>query len=169
MEIKRGEIYYVHPTDAVGSENHAGRPAVIVSNDIGNKYGVVVEVVYLTTQKKRPLPTHVPLTSMPSESTAMCEQVHSVSKERIGEFYAKCTAEELSAIDNALMVSLGLKIATKSNENAKVEETGEKGKEIELKAKLELYKGLYERLLERHVTAKAKAKVKMGVEENEFV
>ena len=36
-----------------------GRPAVIISNDIGNNAGPVLEIVYLTTQEKKPLPTHV--------------------------------------------------------------------------------------------------------------
>ena len=43
VEYKRGDVYFVnmvHPT--VGYELDANRPAVIVSNDIGNKHSLVV-------------------------------------------------------------------------------------------------------------------------------
>lgn len=41
-EPKRGDIFYVNKGCAVGSEQSTGRPAVIISNDIGNCYGPVV-------------------------------------------------------------------------------------------------------------------------------
>lgn len=34
----RGQIYYVYPKDYTGSEQGGGRPAIIVSNDVGNEY-----------------------------------------------------------------------------------------------------------------------------------
>ena len=40
-----------------------GRPAVIVSNDVCNEHSRVVEVVFLTTKEKPPLPTHVKINS----------------------------------------------------------------------------------------------------------
>ena len=52
-QIFRGEIYFVRPaTNGVGSEQNAGRPAIVVSNDKANQYSPVVEMVYLTTQPK---------------------------------------------------------------------------------------------------------------------
>lgn len=60
--MKRGEIYYINRTDATlqsGSEQYTGRPAIIVSNDKNNEFSTTAEVVYLTTQPKRNLPTHV--------------------------------------------------------------------------------------------------------------
>ena len=109
-EILRGEIYYVYPSASVGSEQVAGRPAIVVSNNKANIYGPVIEMVFLTTQEKSPLPTHVDITSAERPSIAMCEQIHSVSKTRIGRFLAKCTDSEMSMIDGALCVSLGLDV-----------------------------------------------------------
>ena len=44
----RGEIYYVLPEGCeIGSEQHSGRPGIIVSNDLNNKYSSTLEVVYL--------------------------------------------------------------------------------------------------------------------------
>lgn len=104
----RGEIFYVFRGTSFGSEQQAGRPAVIVSNNTGNTYSDIVEVVYLTTQPKNDLPTHVTIRSANKTSTVLCEQVHTVDISRIGDYINTCTAQEMEAIDRALMISLGL-------------------------------------------------------------
>lgn len=108
MDIRRGDIFYVRATgETEGSEQRPGRPAVIVSNDMCNQNSPVVEVVYLTGQKKTLLPTHVSiLAKIPS--TALCEQVSSVSVDRLGEFVKRCTKKELEEINKALKISLGI-------------------------------------------------------------
>ncbi len=107
--IKRGDIFYVRRTPVVGHEQFAGRPAIIVSNGICNQHADTVEVVYLTTQPKAALPTHVAIQSAKLPSTALCEQITTVSTMRLGDYYGSCTKEEMDAIDDALLVSLGLK------------------------------------------------------------
>lgn len=108
MNITRGDIYYVDAIDSVGSEQRGGRPAIVVSNDKCNQHSPVVEVVYLTTSPKTPLPTHVTVRSAPRVSTALCEQVHSVDTKRFGSYCGCCAQQELSAVDMALLISLGL-------------------------------------------------------------
>ena len=110
MSITRGDIYYVNAIDSVGSEQRGGRPAIVVSNDKCNQHSPVVEVVYLTTSPKTPLPTHVTVRRAPRVSTALCEQVHSVDTQRFGSYCGCCTQQELSAVDTALLISLGLDI-----------------------------------------------------------
>ena len=45
--LYRGEVYYVYPTgNEIGSEQHAGRPAIIVSNNHNNKNSSTLEIVY---------------------------------------------------------------------------------------------------------------------------
>lgn len=108
MEIYRGDIFYIKKTGNVtGSEQDPGRPAVIVSNDQGNEHAPVVEIVYLTTQQKNPLPTHCQIICK-VKSTALCEQIYTVSKDRLGDFVKTCTPYEMAAIDRCLMISLGL-------------------------------------------------------------
>lgn len=53
-DIKRGEMFYISRGRASynGSEQHADRPAVVVSNNKNNENSNVVEVVYMTTQPK---------------------------------------------------------------------------------------------------------------------
>ena len=104
----RGEIYYIHLEPVVGSEQKAGRPAIIISNDINNRYSPVVEVVYLTTQPKNDLPTHVTIRQTKMDSVALCEQIDTVSKLRIGNYCGKCSEEEMNMINIALLVSVGV-------------------------------------------------------------
>ena len=108
--MNRGEIYYIFPADAVGNEikcNRA-RPGVIVSNNSLTHHSGVVEVVFLTTQPKKDMPTHVTISATGVGSTALCEQINSVSVQRVGGFAGTCTEEEMAAIDKALLASLGI-------------------------------------------------------------
>lgn len=108
--FERGNIYYITNNNSpiVGSEQASGRPAIVVSNDKNNNHSSVLEVVYLTTQPKTYLPTHVKITSSSKPSTALCEQVYSISVDRVGNWCGECTAEEMEQIDAALIISLGL-------------------------------------------------------------
>ncbi len=108
MVITRGDIFYICPQPTCGSEQRAGRPAVVVSNERCNENSSVVEVVFLTTRDKSPLPTHAPVTSAGRQSLALCEQITSVSIERFGDYIGHVTDEEQQAIDRALLISLDL-------------------------------------------------------------
>lgn len=107
-KIRRGDIYFVVGGAAVGSEQDADRPAIIVSNDTGNQYSPVVEAVYLTTQKKNRLPTHVRVDSAERPSMALCEQIFTLSKSRLIRFIGRATTEEMRRIDKALAISIGI-------------------------------------------------------------
>ena len=109
--IRRGDIYYVRGySDAVGSEQKANvsRPAIVISNNIGNKYSKIKQVVYITTKNKNAIPTHVLINSAKYTSIAICEQIFSVSDERIGRYIGHCTEDEIKELDKALMISIGL-------------------------------------------------------------
>lgn len=116
-DIKRGEMFYISRGGASynRSEQHADRPAVVVSNNKNNENSNVVEVVYMTTQPKTDLPTHVTIRSTGRISTVLCEQVYSVSTERIGTYIGEATDKEMENIDIALMISLQLDNGGKSS------------------------------------------------------
>ena len=143
--IKRGEMFYISRGGVSynGSEQHSDRPAVVVSNDKNNENSNVVEVVYMTTQPKTDLPTHVTVRSTGRPSTVLCEQVYSVSTERIGTYIGECSDKEMENIDIALMISLQLdgnmKTSKKYNETT-LEYTGE----LNEKAKTALVKSFEE-------------------------
>lgn len=109
-DFKRGDIYYIKNFEgAVDSEQKGTRPAVIVSNNIGNKHSPNISIAYLTTaEKKNQLPTHVEINSAKEKSIVLCECIKEVSKSRVLEYIGKVTAGEMELINRALAISLGL-------------------------------------------------------------
>lgn len=116
-DIRRGEIFYISRGGVTthGSEQFADRPAVVVSNDKNNENSGVIEIVYMTTQPKTDLPTHVTVRSTGRISTVLCEQVYSVAVERVGTYIGQCSDAEMQNIDIALMISLQLDGNTKTS------------------------------------------------------
>lgn len=113
LHINRGEIYYISKTKGVlPQQQEAGRPAIIISNNKCNQYSDRVEVVYLTTQEKnKDLPTHVTVFSTGKKSTALCENIYTIYKDQIEGYCGKCTDEEMTAVNVALVDSIGLKFS----------------------------------------------------------
>lgn len=141
MNIQRGDIFFVDDYRySTGSEQYGARPAIVISNDECNRHSEVVEVVFCTTAYKRKLPTHVEVYSTPRISTVLCEQITSVSVERLGEYVGTCDDEEVQMIDSAILVSLGLK---------KQEDNELQTSDIVMKTELNLYKRLYSELVEK--------------------
>lgn len=112
--IKRGEIYWVNASQLLpsGSVQKPDRPAIIVSNDIGNANSYVREIVYLTSSPKKDLPTHVTIRSAPQISTALCEQITTISDDQIGDYIGTCTTAEMMAVEQAMLISLGIDVIT---------------------------------------------------------
>lgn len=159
MDVRRGDIFWVKKNPfrpAVGSVMEADRPAIIVSNNTGNKNATIYECVFLTTAPKNDLPTHVTIRSAPETSTALCEQITSIGEEQLGRFVGKCSLAEMTAIDQALLISLGIDIELNQSEApAEPQESEtpnpsdvammvEAGKIVK---ELEVYKELYNNLL----------------------
>lgn len=151
-QLYRGDIYYIEAYQTVGSEQRAGRPAIVVSNDMNNNYSSTVEIVYLTTQPKNDLPTHVTIRSISRESIALCEQITSIAKERFGDYIDAVTEDELQRVDAALLISLGLdfkpsELIDTTDEPLAV--SMNPADDTRLVAERDIYKDLYENLLSR--------------------
>lgn len=146
--MKRGDIYYVdREFNEVGSEQRAGRPAIIVSNDIGNENAEIVEVVWLTPQPKKDLPTHVAIRSTKYKSTALCEQITTVAKKRIGEYCGTCTDNEMQAVENAMLISLGIDYGDGDYYDEEEPATSNTEELVRVTAERDTYKKLYESLV----------------------
>ena len=170
MDIKRGDIFYIERGGiSVGSEQNSGRPAVIVSNDKNNKYSSTVEVIYFTTQPKTDLPTHVSIHSCSKTSIALCEQITTVAKERIGDYVRHVTKKEMANIEIAILVSLDLYLPNSDDEiqdDSSEDEPytdldGYRSRIIQLEKRVEksdmechMLRKLYESLLDKLVAAK---------------
>lgn len=108
-KVMRGEVYYINSFPTVGHEQKSGRPAVIVSNDENNAHSGTYEICYMTLQDKPKLPTHVYIDRGPCiKSTILCEQITTVSEEKLGDFMCRIPEHLEAELDKALAVSLHL-------------------------------------------------------------
>ena len=112
--MHRGEIYLVDfSTAVVGSEQSGVRPAVIVQNELGNKNSTTTIVVPLTSKTKTQIGTHVILSpsdcGILRESTALCEQLRVIDKQRLIKKLGEVTnREKIADLNRKIQVSLGL-------------------------------------------------------------
>lgn len=122
QHFRRGDIYYVNngKADHVGSETKKDRPAIVVSCDANNKNSPVLEMVFMTTQPKADLPTHVTIRSTGRVSTALCEAPTPIAVERINNYLGEVTEEEMKRIDIALLIGLGIKNDKQEQEKVEV-------------------------------------------------
>lgn len=161
MRIRRGEIYYIDSGYmTTGSEQRAGRPAIVVSNDMNNEFSSTIQVVYLTTQPKTDLPTHVLISSIKRESIALCEQITAVAVERIGDYCGEVTGSEMAKIESAMLASLGIQaLPEPKEETPPTPESRPADADLALRcataeAKCAMLQGMYDSLLGRLMKTK---------------
>lgn len=100
----------------IGSEQGGTRPVVIVQNDMGNLHAPTVIVIPFTgSAHKPPLPTHAAIAQGEAglwrDSIALCEQVRTVEKTRLGSRLGSLSPQSLRAVERALQVSLDMACA----------------------------------------------------------
>ncbi len=112
---RRGEIYYADLNPFYGSEQGGIRPVIVLQNNTGNIHCPTLIVAPITSRPgKKPLqPTHCPLlgNSGLSPSLVLLEQVKTIDKRRVRKYIGKVTPQQMSDIDCALEISLGLPFA----------------------------------------------------------
>lgn len=155
--VERGEIYWIEPSVWKDTGEHGikkRRPAIIVSSDAINNRDWTYEVVYLTTQPKRDEVTHVAVRSGITISTALCEQISTISSEQIGDYVGTCTDAELASIDAALMISLGMDDVRDDFDDGTMD-GGDDDLRVELlkaRSEAEVLRKMYNELLQRVIS-----------------
>ncbi len=105
---RRGDVYFVALDPVMGSEIRKTRPAVIVSNDICNRYGPRVVILPLTSNVSACYPGEVLVTVKGKPGRALGDQIRSIDKARLQTRAGTVTPEELTRIDEALAITLAL-------------------------------------------------------------
>lgn len=85
MPVKRGEIYWVEFDPVKGSEQGGLRPALIVQNDLGNRYSPTTVVAAITrTVPPEPYPFVVVVepeeSGLPARSAVNCSQIATIQQ-----------------------------------------------------------------------------------------
>ena len=111
--VKRGDIYFADLSPVVGSEQGGMRPVLIVQNDTGNKHSPTVIAAAITSQTgKARLPTHIDLAGhsagLNRDSVILLEQIRTLDKSRLRQCMGHLDEAAMSAVDNALAISMGL-------------------------------------------------------------
>lgn len=109
--VRQGEIYWLDFSPARGSEQRGRRPALIVQNDVGNRYAPTTIVTAITSQisdREYPVDVLLPAGVLPQESEVLCSQVYTVNKSRLEGFVTKLDKHTMRKVDQALKVSLAL-------------------------------------------------------------
>jgi mRNA interferase MazF len=113
MEYKRGDIVLVNFNPQKKAEEISKvRPAVIISDSDLNEVLDLVSVVPFTTNlidDALPLRIRIPKKDLlEKDSDAMCEQLRSISKSRIGQRLTSIDSIQLKQIEYGIKEMLGL-------------------------------------------------------------
>ena len=106
--MNRGEVWWINFDPSVGGEIKKERPAVIVSNNAANRNLNRVQVVPITSNVSRRYPSEAMVTLQGRPGKAMADQLTTVSKQRMREKVVEITSDEMTAVELAIRVQLGL-------------------------------------------------------------
>lgn len=111
---RRGDIYLVNFDPTIGHESRKTRPALVIQNDISNRYSPITIVAAITSKfDVPPYPAEVVLSvanesGLPHPSAVLLNQIRSVDRRRLFRRLGKLKPETMRRVDQALQVSLGL-------------------------------------------------------------
>jgi mRNA interferase MazF len=110
---RRGEIFLTALDPTVGHEIKKTRPALVIQNDITNRFGMTTIVAAITSRvSEPPYPNEVviePSTSgLQVVSTVRLDQIRTVDRQRLIRKVGKADDAVMRKIDGAISISLGL-------------------------------------------------------------
>lgn len=106
--MKRGEVWWVEFDPSIGSEIRKTRPAIIISNDAANRNLARVMVVPLTSNVEHIYPGEALILSLNTQSKAMADQMVAADKGRLKTKLGILSRADMSAVEDAIKVQLGL-------------------------------------------------------------
>ena len=114
IQPKRGDIYLVNFDPTLGAEIRKTRPALILQNDIANKYSPVTSVAAISSKFDDPLyPTEVLIsakarTGLAVDSVVLLNQIRTVDKKRLAKQLGTLSSAKMEEVNQALRISVGL-------------------------------------------------------------
>ena len=111
---RRGDIYLVNLDPTLGAEIRKTRPALVLQNDIGNKFSPVTIVAAISSKFDEPLyPTEVlisakALTGLAVDSVVLLNQIRTIDKKRLVKQLGTLSAAKVEEVNQALRISLAL-------------------------------------------------------------
>lgn len=106
--MNRGDIYWCDFEPAIGAEIKKLRPAIIISNDISNKFIDVVQVIPLTSNTNNVYPSECLIDTPTKTSKALCSQVTTIDRSRVKNFISKVSYANMKLLEQSLVLQLGI-------------------------------------------------------------
>lgn len=104
--IRRGDVYLVQFDPVVGSEVGKTRPAAVLQNDLANRSSPTVTLIPVSSKAERVFPFQVGVPAgeggLAHASKVLCEQIRTVSRDRLIQYLGRLPAERLAEIRVAL-------------------------------------------------------------------
>jgi mRNA interferase MazF len=100
--MKRGEVWWLNFGPGKGGEIHKQRPAVLISNDVSNKFFNRLQVIPLSTQISRIYPSEAQVTFNGQSNKAMTDQLMTVSKLRLTNIAGKLLSSEMKKVERVI-------------------------------------------------------------------
>jgi mRNA interferase MazF len=108
----RGEIWMCNFDPIRGHEQAGSRPALILSADLFNQSPADLVIVIPLTSQPKQVRSHVPVeppeAGLKRRSFIKCEDIRSVSKQRLGKRWGVVSAQTLRAVEDRIRVLLQL-------------------------------------------------------------
>ena len=109
---KRGDIWIVNLDPTIGAEIKKTRPALIISNDINNRYADTITLLPISDQGEKVYPFEVALPAksfgLTKESKVKCQQIRTVDKRRLVKWLGIIDTHVLQDVEQALLIHLGI-------------------------------------------------------------
>jgi mRNA interferase MazF len=112
--LRRGELYLCSFDPTVGHEIKKTRPALVIQNDIGNRYSAVTIVAAITSSiSPVPYPVEVviePTTAngLEARSSIRLDQIRTVDRLRLIRRLGVVDSATMAKVEEALKISLGM-------------------------------------------------------------
>src|SRR6266567_2830834 len=112
--VRRGDVYLCSFDPTVGYEIRKTRPALVIQNDVGNRYSPLTIVAAITsTVSPVPYPVEVviePTTAngLDVRSSIRLDQIRTVDRQRLVRRLGVVDSATMAKVDEAIKISLGL-------------------------------------------------------------
>jgi len=111
--INKGDIFITNLEPSFGSEQGKIRPALIIQNNLSNKYSPITIIAPITAKIfTKEFPTNVFLgknkSKLSRDSTILLNQIRAIDKSRLGKRVSNLDLEIMREVDSAIKVSLDL-------------------------------------------------------------